>query len=713
MGAALASASALAFPCAADSEIAMSLFTKRETVIAPRVRLAALAPTAALVLGLLPACVGEAPDFTPNEVGSTEGAYTTAAIPAAYKGYFDLPVNTTYTDDYAVVGSTTPPSWSWGKIELLEGHQAYRTEGYNLRTEKGRYQDPYQESTYPLQTHDGALNQQLVDGFNLYYNSPCAGTTGGSGAPACAATKSPMRPEARFVLLQIGPKTATLTCNTAKTPVLLVHGSLQNGNIWLHPNGTDGMGHTYPDTPAQTGFVQSLEAGGTCTYAVTFGSFHGDNFNQAINLANAIRRVKALTGRPKVDVIAWSKGALAADVYLSDAATWTDWGTKHFEALAAEQAKRVPAFQNDVRAYIPLSGPHLGIDLNFRHPYDDLVIASAKENAPVGQGPLTWSSFAAIQCVTWGFAGSPQSVFPNPYADSICANRGATWPDFWKKIFVSNITGLDSAGKPLHPSSLKTLNTAQGVAAADYSFDKYNLSMWGAFDDSGTYVSPYLGQLQTAYDLRSYYPTPDRQTGQAGVNWTTVDTDENKWRQWLAIKLAYNVVPVYGGAMLDNAAHTTCRNTAYDPVAFPCKANHAYYNAATAESYLFGYATYRLMDGIGIKAAMEMGGNFIARLKSHGLNPALDYLYVVHGSTVGSSGSVFEMDGMSCPTCAPHGDGVLFDVSIAAQTQLTQGWTAAAKAAKSAQEAVPYGHLEVGVTPAVWTKLVNKLASLP
>lgn len=702
----------------------MFLFTKRETAMFPVWSRRALAPTTALFLGILSACSdgsidpdkGSGGGGSSGSGGETAGvsSYVTTVIPTALQGYFDPPVNGgAYADSYTVVGSTKPPSWSWGKIELLEGHQSYRTEGYNFRTEKGRWQDTFQDATYPLQTYYGALNQQLVDGFNLYYKSGCAGTAGSSAAPACAATKSPQRPEARFVLLQHGPKTATLACDKTKTPVLLVHGSLQNGNVWIHPNGTDGTGQTYPGTPAQTGFVQALEAAGTCTYAVTFGSFHGDNFNQAINLSNAVRRVKTLTGRPKVDVIAWSKGALAADVYISDPAKWTGWGTKHFEVLAAEQAKRVPAFKSDVRAYIALSGPHLGLDLNFRHPYDDLVIASTKENAPLGQGPMTWSSFAAIQCVTWGYSSSPQSVFPNPNAYSICENRGAMWPDYWKKIFTSNITGLDATGKPLHPKSLKTLNTEQGLAAADYSFDKYNMAMWGAFDDNGTYVSPYQGQLQAAYDLRPFYPIADRQTGQIGVNWTTVDTDEYKWRQWLVIKLAYNVAPVIGGAMLDDAAHTTCRNTAYDPLAFPCKANHAYYNAATAESYLFGYATYRLMDGIGIKAAMEMGGNFISRLKSHGLNPALDYLYVVHGSTVGGSGSVFEMDGMSCPTCDPHGDGVLFDVSIAAQAQLTQGWTATARSTKSAQEAVPYGHLEVGTTPAVWTKMIAKLASLP
>ena len=39
--------------------------------------------------------------------------------------YFDPPVNAQYEDGYQVVGSTTPPDWSWGRIELLEGLQAF------------------------------------------------------------------------------------------------------------------------------------------------------------------------------------------------------------------------------------------------------------------------------------------------------------------------------------------------------------------------------------------------------------------------------------------------------------------------------------------------------------------------------------------------------------------------------------------------------------
>jgi hypothetical protein len=138
-----------------------------------------------------------------------------------------------------------------------------------------------------------------------------------------------------------------------------------------------------------------------------------------------------------------------------------------------------------------------------------------------------------------------------------------------------------------------------------------------------------------------------------------------------------------------------------------------YYNQGTTEGQDGVYWKYRMMDGIGIKAVMEMGGNFIERLKHHGLHPGLDYLYVVHGTTGGLAGTPYEIDGMSCPTCDPHGDGVLFDVSIAAQDQLTQGWSAADKAARSKQEGLAYGHLDMGVTPAVWTKMMDQLKAIP
>jgi hypothetical protein len=638
-----------------------------------------------------------------DELSAALYPYPSQAIPAPYDAYFDPPAQTTYQGGYRVVGQTTPPSWSWGRIELLEGLQAYRTEGYNLRTAKLRWKDTFEDAEFPLRPYFGALNQQLVDGFNLHYQNSCAGAVGSSAGAACPA-KGPTRPEARFVLLHHGPRTAAGNCTSAEPPVLLVHGALQNGHVWLLPGGNNGQGGTYPGTTQPTGFVQALEATGRCTYAVTFGSFHGDNYNHAINLVNALERIKALRGAPKVDVIAWSKGVLPVDLYAGDVASWTDYGTKHFERLAFEQGKRVPPFQSDIRTYVALSGPHLGIDLNFRHPYNDLLIYSTQENAPIGQGPVTWSWMMAMQCVNWGYSGAPP--FPNPYAASVCAQRGGTWPDYFRRIYSSNLTGLDAAGRPVSAQSLQALNTANGVPAADFSFDKYNLAMWGSIAPDGKHVSAYLGQLQAAYDLRPYYPIPNRQG--TPYDWSAIDTDESKWRAWLVTKLTY----LFAGFVNDDAAHAACRKTAYDPTTSPCKAEHTYYQASTADSYSFGTAKYRLMDGLGIRAVMEMGGNFIERLRRHGLSRNLNFLHVVHGTTGGAS-APFEFDGMSCPTCDPRGDGVLFDVSIAARDQLTNGWTAAEKSARSKQEGVARGHLEVGISPDVWARIIAQLDAVP
>src|SRR5262245_26441270 len=92
-----------------------------------------LAPFAGLFLGLLSACNNKQ---DPGQTGGAGGEgvvgnnYPSEPVAAPYDRYFDPPPSGgKYADDYTVVGSITPPSWSWGKIELLEGHQAYREEG--------------------------------------------------------------------------------------------------------------------------------------------------------------------------------------------------------------------------------------------------------------------------------------------------------------------------------------------------------------------------------------------------------------------------------------------------------------------------------------------------------------------------------------------------------------------------------------------------------
>jgi hypothetical protein len=263
--------------------------------------------------------------------------------------------------------------------------------------------------------------------------------------------------------------------------MLLVHGAMQDANVWLFPGGNDGHGGAFPGTTQKTGLVQALEAAGRCVYALTFGNFHGDNYNQAIQVANAIARIQELHVRadgshPKVDVLAWSKGVLAVDAYLGNAAHWPSLSGRYFDRIAASQSSDVPLFRADVRVYVALSGPHKGLDLNFRHPIHTLTIASTPANAPIGRGPMSWTFFSAMQCVTWG----PDSPwYDNPYAQSVCESRGGTWPDFFTRIYVSNLTGLDSDGQPLSRATLKKLNVTEGVSSSGFDFDEYNLSLFG------------------------------------------------------------------------------------------------------------------------------------------------------------------------------------------------------------------------------------------
>lgn len=668
-----------------------------------------LSGLAASLAGLLLACGGEpvppepaSPLASPSQALRSSRSPATAALlptlPADLEPAFDA--NPRPSDSYRVVGRLTPPSWSWGEIELLEGSQRVRSEGYNRRTEKLRERDTFQSDKYPLRTYFGALNQQIIDGFNLYYSHACA--RGPAACPTSAA--GPTRPEARFVLLHKGPKTAARSCRSELAPMLLVHGAMQDGNVWLFPGGNDGSGAAFPGTTQKTGLVQHLEAAGRCVYAVTFGNFHGDNYSQAIGVANAIARIRGLHKRsdgslPKVDVTAWSKGVLAVDAYLANAPSWPAASSRYFDRLAAAQSAEVPAYRDDVRVYTALSGPHKGLDLNFRHPIHTLTIASTSNNAPIGRGPMPWTWFSALQCVTWG----PDSPwFDNPYAKSVCEGRGGTWPDFFTRIYLSNLTGLDSSGKPVAPETLKRLNVAEGVSASRFEFDEYNLSLFGSLDERGSFITAYLGQLQAAYDLRPSYPVPRRDSS----DWKDLDPDENRYYPWLRPKLSF-----LGGGYLDDPDRTACRKTAFLPSASPCIAWHTYYTARNAEPGGGLYSKYQLMSGLGIAVAEEMGGHFIARLAARGLDTRLGALYVLYGSSLGAPGSAYETDGLSCPSCTANSDGVLFKESIAALTQLTQGWSSSKRSSSAKQEAMPLGHLEIGVTPTAWDKLLTFLKS--
>jgi hypothetical protein len=190
-------------------------------------------------------------------------------------------------------------------------------------------------------------------------------------------------------------------------------------------------------------------------------------------------------------------------------------------------------------------------------------------------------------------------------------------------------------------------------------------------------------------------------------DWQDIDPDENRFFPWIRPKLLF-----LGGGYLDDSDRTHCRKAAFLPSASPCIAWHTYYNARNVEATSGFYNKYELLSGLGIDTAVEMGGHFIARLAAGGLDPRLESLYVLYGDSLGADPTAaYETDGLSCPTCAANGDGVLFKESVAALDQLTQGWSTTKKSADAKQEGVAYGHLEVGVTPAVWSRIIAHLGS--
>ncbi|WP_054692193.1 esterase/lipase family protein [Syntrophomonas palmitatica] len=155
--------------------------------------------------------------------------------------------------------------------------------------------------------------------------------------------------------------------NLHKTPVLLVHGA-----------GLDATSFTDLFAMGYTGLQQQLIAMGYRVFAVTFSHLHGDNYVQAEQLADAIARVKEATGQNKVNLVAHSKGGMAARIYLC--------GLAH------------TPYQDDVNRYIMLGTPNLGVDFTFRNPLVNYLIYTSSSS-----GVMAWDRlmvFGAMVDVT-------------------------------------------------------------------------------------------------------------------------------------------------------------------------------------------------------------------------------------------------------------------------------------------------------------------------
>jgi len=142
--------------------------------------------------------------------------------------------------------------------------------------------------------------------------------------------------------------------NRHKTPVILVPGAGLDATSYAD---LFGMGFK--------GISQLLTDFGYRIFAVTFSHSHGDNFIQAEQLADAIAKVKEITGENQVDIIAHSKGGIAARVYLSDLGS--------------------TSFRGDVRKFIMLGVPNLGVDFSFRNPLFNYLVYISGSN-----GVMTW-----------------------------------------------------------------------------------------------------------------------------------------------------------------------------------------------------------------------------------------------------------------------------------------------------------------------------------
>lgn len=167
---------------------------------------------------------------------------------------------------------------------------------------------------------------------------------------------------------------------TFPNPVLLIHGAADNANrSWIHPWVATNPAELPSD---KQGFAIKLSDLGYAVFAITFSHNQGDNFFQAEQVANAIRRIRKLLGREndpsfKVDIIAHSKGNVSARLYCSDSRSM--FPGKTF----------LSHFRKDVRKFIAIASPFRGIDVSFRYYAYNLYLALQKEvNAPFGADKL-------------------------------------------------------------------------------------------------------------------------------------------------------------------------------------------------------------------------------------------------------------------------------------------------------------------------------------
>jgi len=212
-------------------------------------------------------------------------------------------------------------------------------------------------------------------------------------------------------------------------PVVLVHGANKNGHFWWdpHENGSD------------QGLPQRLRDQGFEVYALSFAHPHDDNFVWAEQLANGIERVRQLTGKDKVDVVAHSKGGAPARAYVSNMRE--EWMTP---------------YRGDVRKLVLVGAANGGLDTSFRHASSNLALLSSSDS-PFLNAPMSWHKtrfMGVIPIDTTDFSYSNQTKDYWPGQDQLLARWDSKYPiAYWEQDsyttynggcgFVSNAKGID------------------------------------------------------------------------------------------------------------------------------------------------------------------------------------------------------------------------------------------------------------------------------
>ncbi|WP_372366579.1 esterase/lipase family protein [Candidatus Uabimicrobium sp. HlEnr_7] len=155
-----------------------------------------------------------------------------------------------------------------------------------------------------------------------------------------------------------------------KTPVLLIHGAGDDAyRAWVHP--------LTKSTPSkipleEQGYMQQLVSKGYPVFAINFSHSHGCNYLQAEQIRNAVRIIKKKTQKPKVNIIAHSKGNCAATIYMSN-----------FGEVDKAYKSFLSKYTNDIDTYVQIGAANKGIDLVFRYYLGNVYSIANNISSPI------------------------------------------------------------------------------------------------------------------------------------------------------------------------------------------------------------------------------------------------------------------------------------------------------------------------------------------